>query len=75
MWLQSKLAGGRDDFVAAELRKLHEHLLSPMGVASAPATLTDAITAYLAAREECERRLGSRVPRTAEDTVIPALRP
>jgi hypothetical protein len=73
LWLRSKL--GRDDIVAAELRKLHEHLLGPMGVSSAPASLGEAVTAYRAAREECERRLGSHVSRNAENAVIPVLHP
>lgn len=38
LWLRSKLAR-RDDLVAAELRKLHQHLLGPMGAARAPASL------------------------------------
>jgi hypothetical protein len=75
LWLGSKLAAGRQETVAAELRKLHEHLLGPMGVASAPASLPDAVTAYRAARDQCERRLGSRAPRRAENTVMPVLRP
>jgi len=73
LWLRSKL--GRDDIVAGELRKLHEHLLGPMGVTFAPASLGEAVTAYRAAREKCERRLGSRVSRNAENAVTPVLHP
>jgi hypothetical protein len=73
LWLRSKL--GRDDIVAGELRKLHEHLLGPMGVTCAPASLGEAVTAYRAARETCERRLGSYVSQDAENAVIPVLRP
>jgi hypothetical protein len=73
LWLKSKLTAGRHEMVAAELRKLHEHLLAPMGVASAPASLADAVTAYRAARDKCERRLRSRAPRCAENTVMPVL--
>jgi hypothetical protein len=75
LWLQSKVTAGRHDFVAVELRRLHAHLLGPMGVATAPASLTDAVTAYRAARDTCERRLGSRVSRRAENTVMPVLHP
>jgi hypothetical protein len=74
LWLRSKLAG-RGDIVAGELRKLHEHLLGPMGVTRVPASLGDAVAAYRAAREKCERRLGSYVSRNAENTVLPALHP
>jgi Nucleotidyltransferase domain len=74
LWLRSKLTR-RGDIVAGELRKMHEHLLGPMGVADAPASLTEAVGAYRAAREECERRLGAHVSRNAENTVIPVLHP
>ena len=73
LWLRSKL--GRDDIVAGELRKLHEHLLGPMGVTRPPASLAEAVTAYRTAREKCERRLGSQVSRNAENTVFPVLDP
>jgi hypothetical protein len=74
LWLRSKLAR-RDDIVAGELRKMHEHLLAPMGVTCAPANLGEAVTAYRTAREKCERRLGSHASRNAESTVVPLLRP
>jgi hypothetical protein len=74
LWLRSKLTR-RDDIVAGELRKLHEHLLGPMGVIAVPASLGEAVTAYRWAREKCERRLGSHVARNAENTVAPALHP
>lgn len=72
LWLRSKLARN-DDVVPGELRKLHGHLLGPMGVDRAPGALGDAVTAYRTAREKCERRLGSRVSRNAENAVLPAL--
>jgi hypothetical protein len=73
LWLRSKL-GRKDDIIAGELRTLHEHLLGPMGVTSAPPSLGEAVTAYRAAREKCERRLGTHVSRNAEHTVMPVLR-
>jgi hypothetical protein len=51
-------AGAQGRHRAGELRKLHEHLLAPMGVTCAPASLGEAVTAYRTAREKCERRLG-----------------
>jgi hypothetical protein len=72
LWLRSKLARD-DDIVAGELRKLHEHLLRPLGVVREPDSLGEAVTAYRSAREKCERRLGSHVSRNAENTVIPVL--
>jgi hypothetical protein len=74
LWLCSKLAG-RADIVAAELPKLHEHLLGPMGVHRAPASLGEAVTAYRTARGKCESRFGLHVSRNAENTVLPALHP
>jgi len=59
--------------VATELRKLHEHLLGPMGVIGAPASLSESVAAYRSARDRWETRLGSYVSRNAENTVIPAL--
>lgn len=75
LWLRSKLAAGKHDIVAGELRKLHEHLLRPMGVICAPASLSEAVAAYRLAREKCERRLRSPVSPDAENTVIPVLHP
>jgi hypothetical protein len=75
LWLRSKLAAGRDELVATELGKLHEHLLGPMGVTSAPASLGEAVAAYRSARYRWERRLGSYVSRKAENTVIAVLHP
>jgi hypothetical protein len=72
LWLRSKLARS-EDFVAGELRLMDEHLLRPMGVTRPAASLSEAVAAYRSAREECERRLGSRVSRKAENTVAPAL--
>lgn len=75
LWLRSKEAAGRRAMVTAELRKMHEHLLSPMGVTSPPESVSDAVSVYRGVRDEWERRLRSSVPRIVEDTVIPALRP
>ncbi len=75
LWLRAKLAGDRRDVLAAELRKLHEYLLGPMGVTAVPQSLSEAVAAYRPARGTWERRLGSHVSRKAEDTVLPVLRP
>ena len=75
LWLQSKQAAGKQGLVEAELGKLHEHLLGPLGVMPAPATLELAVAGYRAARNQWERRLGIRIPRTAEETVIQAIDP
>jgi len=46
-----------------------------MSVTGAPASLGEAVTAYRAARDKCERQFGSYVSRDAENTVIPVLHP
>jgi len=56
------------------LAKLHEHLLAPLGVRAQPATPTQAIGSYRAARRRREHRLNCQVPRAAEQAVSPALR-
>jgi hypothetical protein len=75
LWLRSKQAAGKQHLVEAELGKLHEHLLGPLGVMQAPATIELAIAGYRTARHQWERRLGMRIPRTAEEAVIQALHP
>ncbi len=49
LWLRSKLPR-RDDLVAAELRKPHEHLHGPMGVTRVPASPGEVVAAYRPAR-------------------------
>jgi hypothetical protein len=60
--------------VTAELRKLHGHLLGPLGVAAVPGSLDEALAAYRAARTEWEKRLRREVAPTAERNVMPGLR-
>jgi hypothetical protein len=74
LWLRSKLATGRHEIVAGELRRLHEHRLGPMGVISARASLDAAVAACRSARQGWERRLGLHVSRNLENSVTPALR-
>jgi hypothetical protein len=74
LWLGSKQLAGRDDVVAVELRKLHAHLLAPLGVAAIPGSLGQAVTEYQAARDGREMAFGRRVSRAAETAVLPGLR-
>ncbi len=74
LWLGSKQLAGRDDVVTAELRKMHAHLLGPMGVAAVPGSLGQAVNEYRAARKEREKEFRCRVSRVAETTVVPSLR-
>ena len=75
LWLRSKQLAGKDGLVEAELGKLHDHLLGPLGVMRAPRTIELAIAGYRAARNQWERRLGMPIPRAAEEAVIQALDP
>jgi hypothetical protein len=73
LWLGSKEAAGKDERVAEELTKLMAHLLGPLGVARAPASVAEAVADYRAARDRAERELGVSVPRELERAVAPAL--
>ena len=57
LWLTAKQQAGKADLVTAELARLHEYLLAPLGIAAPPATLRQAIATYRAARRGWEQRL------------------
>lgn len=73
LWLSSKDARGKREVVAAELEKLFDHLLAPLGVGSRPSSVEEAVVAYAAARDRVEDALGVAVPRALENEVAPAL--
>jgi hypothetical protein len=73
LWLGSKVLTGKTGVVGEELRKLHQHLLGPMGVASPPATVGDAVAEYRLARDRLERSWEIAVPRRLGDEVAAAL--
>ena len=73
LWLHAKHAAGLGIIVAAELGKLHQHLLAPLGITAAPSSLGHAVTAYRTARATWEQQPGFQVPRAAEQTVTHAL--
>jgi hypothetical protein len=73
LWLRSKHARGKDEIVAAELEKLHGHLLAPLGAGAAPSSIGEAVVTYREARERAQRRFGVTVSRELEDAVAPAL--
>ena len=75
LWLGSKQLAGRDDVVITELRKLHAHLLGPLGVMAVPGSLEEALAEYRPALAAWQRRLRRAVSPTAEQTVMPGLRP
>jgi hypothetical protein len=52
---------------------MHHHLLGPMGVEPAPASIPAAVAAYRGARDRLEARFGARVPRRLEEAVLPVV--
>jgi hypothetical protein len=74
LWLGSKYLHGQGDLVGAELRKLQDNLLGPLGIATAPATIDAAVTQYGRARDRLERRWSISVDRRLGDEVSMALR-
>jgi hypothetical protein len=75
LWLGGKQLGGRGELVASMLGGLmFEHLLGPLGVERPPATIDEAVRAYLAARDAREAELGVRVGRALQEAVVPRLR-
>jgi predicted nucleotidyltransferase len=74
LWLVPKRAAGKADLVAAELEKMHRHLLGPLGVDAPPRSIDEAVAAYLPARDAAAARLGAQVDRALEREVLPVLR-
>ena len=74
LWLGAKQLGGRNELVRDELHKMSRHLLAPMGVEAVPESLAGAVSAYRAALEQQERRLGIAVEREVAEEVQKGLR-
>jgi hypothetical protein len=73
IWLGGKVLAGKTGLVAEELRKMHRHLLGPLGVTSPPATVDQAVAGYQGARDRLERSWKISVPRRLGDEVTAAL--
>ena len=65
LWLAAKDAAGKTALVGTELERMHHYLLEPLGVETPPASVDDALDAYLAVRSE---------PSDLERAVLPAVR-
>ena len=74
LWLGSKSLRGERQLVVDELAKMHWFLLGPLGVASCPASLSEAVASYRRARAEASRALGSVVDPELGRQVSDALR-
>jgi predicted nucleotidyltransferase len=68
-WITTKASIGRSDLVAEHLTQLHAHLLQPMGIGAVPATIEDAVTAFVARRNALEQEFGVSVDRALEDEI------
>jgi hypothetical protein len=67
LWLGAKQLRGLRELVAAELAKMWDTLLRPMGVQRSPQTLDEAVNFYLVARREREHEL--EAPSTSASSV------
>jgi hypothetical protein len=73
LWLEQKRRAGKDEAVAKSLGDMHRLMLEPMGAASPPGSIPDAVDAYLERRAVLEKRFGVRVPRELQNEVQPVL--
>jgi hypothetical protein len=64
LWLKPKEVAGKSELVAAELKKLYDHLLQPLGAEQVPSSVREAIESYRALRAR---------PTDLELAVAPAL--
>jgi predicted nucleotidyltransferase len=69
-WLTTKAAAGHDDLVADHLPQLYDYVLRPMGIATEPAGIDEAIAAFVARRDALEDEYGVRLERALEDEVL-----
>lgn len=74
LWLGSKSLRGERQLVADELAKMHWFLLGPLGVATCPASLNEAVASYRRARAEASEALGAVVDPELGRQVCEALR-
>jgi hypothetical protein len=74
LWLRGKEAAGKDELVAAELEKLFQHLLGPLGAQAVPSSTAEAVEVYRTTRAGAEKRFGVEVSREVEQAVAPSLR-
>jgi hypothetical protein len=73
LWLGAKALRGERQLVVDELVKMHEYLLAPLGVASAPGSLDEAVALYRRARAQAMDALGVAVNPELERQVTGAL--
>jgi hypothetical protein len=69
LWLEQKRRGDQSELLGKSLGDMYELMLRPMGVTNPPASVSEAIDAYLKARGDLEERFGFNVPRDLEHEV------
>jgi hypothetical protein len=74
LWLGGKSLRGEWGLVADELDKMYRFLLAPVGVATAPTSLDEAVASYLRARQQAVDSLGVVVQGELGRQVSEALR-
>jgi hypothetical protein len=74
LWLGGKALRGQPQLVAEELAKMHRFLLAPLGVASAPVSLDEAVAVYRRARASAMIAHGVAVDQELGRQVSDALR-
>ena len=74
LWLASKqLRRDQVERVEDQFELMSRNLLRPLGVPEAPGSIEAAVAAYVAARDELERRFDMVVSRAVEEEVLGAL--
>jgi hypothetical protein len=74
LWLGAKRLRGQHELVGAELTKMWDHLLRPLGATGPPATQQQAVSVYLELRRGRELQLGHAVCHDLGNAVITRLR-
>jgi hypothetical protein len=74
LWLGAKRLRGQDGLVVAELAKMWQQLLRPLGATKPPATQQDAVATYLRLRHDREQQGGDAVDHDLGAAVITRLR-
>lgn len=74
LWLGGKSLRGEWRLVAGELAKMHRFLLKPVGVATAPTSLDEAVASYLRARQRAVDLFGVGIQLELGRQVSEALR-
>lgn len=74
LWTEQKRLSADEPQMRESLELMYTHMLRPMGVEVEPASVADALTAYLSARDRLERELGETIDRTLEREILPVLK-